>query len=170
MPRDAVKVKTKPGNGKDLLPIPKARKSRKVDPVKALQLKERGYTNQDIADKFGVGPSAISNTLKRTRELILNTSELKEYRTKEVDILDSAKARLISAISEEKIEKAPLGTLTLAYCQLADKSLLMQGKATQNINIRDVVTHLHDQEQALRRELEALDVVVGPQDTLVSKE
>ena len=156
---NAVNGKIKGLKSKDIIPVKSPRKTRKVDPVVALQLKERGYTNKDIGDKFGVGPSAISNTLKRTRELILNANELKEYRTREVDIIDSAKARLISAISDSKIEKAPLGTLTLAYCQLADKSLLFQGKATQNVNIRSIAVHLSEQADKLRKEIADLDSI-----------
>jgi predicted transcriptional regulator len=120
----------------------------------------KGYTQQEIADKFSVTQSTVSEALSKVKALILNPSDIKEYRNKEIDILDSVRCQLVTAIANgDKVQKAPLGTLALAYCQLTDKSLLMQGKSTQNISVQSIVQHLHDQELALRKELDTLPVV-----------
>jgi predicted transcriptional regulator len=142
---------------KPLEPGHHRRKSRKVDPVTALRLKAKGYTNKDIADKYGVVPSAVSNTLSKVRALILNPAELKEYRDREVNLIDSTKARLLLACSDEKAEKASLLQLTTAFCQLTDKSLLMQGKATANIDIRSMASHFVSMREDLEKQIADLE-------------
>lgn len=145
----------------------KGRKSRKLDPIKALQLTNRGYGPSDIGDKYGVSSSAVCNALARVRKLMLTPEELKEYREKEVPLLDSVKARLLVACSEEdRIKKASTLQLTTAFCQLADKSLLFQGKATANIDIRSMAMHFSTMRDDLERQIaemtSAQDVVVDP--------
>ena len=144
----------------------KARRNRKIDPIKALQLEAKGYTQEDIANKFNITQGAVSQSINKIKSLILEPNELKAYRNHEADLIDSIKAKIITAASnEDTIKKAPFGTLSLAFCQLYDKSALILGKSTQNINIRSINDHLFNQANELEQQIKALseqDATVTP--------
>ena len=156
-PKKRGRPRIRPAGKPDILTPSPGRKSRKIDISKAIQMRVRGNSLTDIADKFNVYPSAVSQALSRVKQLMLNPNEIKSYRDNELGILDSVKCNIIAAASEaDTIKKASLLQLTTSFCQLTDKSLLLQGKSTSNINIRSINDHLFNQANELEKQIKAL--------------
>lgn len=138
--------------------IKEERKKRvfKVDKGKALLLRAKGMSYKDIGKTFGTRPAAICKHVKPIIDALIHP-ELQTFRKRELDILDSAKMRFITASLEPgKMKKASTLQLTTAYSQLYDKSALIQGRATANINIHNSIQYADDKIKASEQALMAL--------------
>lgn len=71
----------------------------------------------------------VITTLKRYG---INHNNLQRYKTNRADILAGLQERLLSSITLEDIQKAPLGSRVLAACQIYDKERLELNKSTSN--------------------------------------
>lgn len=69
-----------------------------------IDLKEQGYTNKYICDKFGRAKSIISDVLRNQKEKVLENNNLKQLRSKPV--MDSRYSRnsiIMDTISEVNV-------------------------------------------------------------------
>lgn len=87
-----------------------------IDPEQVLDLVEKGYTKQQIAEQLGVSVPTLS---KRIGELRQKQGVLLEYRAVQTLHLTELQARILEAITPAKIDGAPLKDLCLAYKVLA---------------------------------------------------
>lgn len=87
-----------------------------VNPDEVLDLLEKGFTKQQVAEHLGVSIPTLS---KRIAELRQKQGVLLEYRTVQGLHLTELQARILEAITPAKIENAPLKDLCQAYKILA---------------------------------------------------
>ena len=137
---------------------PRNKVNKKIDVRKAVILKAKGVSYNSIAKQMSVNTSAVYRSIDPIFKLIKSDDNLKEYRNKEIDLIDSVRMiHLENAVNPKNIKKTNAYQSSTIFCQLTDKSQLIQGKATANININDHIRYTSDQ---LKSANEALHIVL----------
>lgn len=114
-----------------------------VDVNQAIDLKYNHHLSySQIAAIQGVTPQAIHGKIKD----LLPIPETQVFIDHRADILAHTQLRLLSELDDERLKKAPAGSLVLAACQLYDKERLERGMSTQNL------ASIHADIAALQRE------------------
>ena len=104
---------------------------KRFDLEKAKELRiQQGLTYRAIAAHFGLK----DHTYIRKQLLPFELHDTEAYQKNRVQILRAKQMEIISAITPQKIQKAPLNLLALSYGILYDKERLELGKSTQNID------------------------------------
>ena len=75
------------------------------------------------------------NELKNANPFITDPVALENFKKNRADILAEKQRMIVEAITPEVIQKASLGTLALAKCQLYDKERLERGLSTGNLSV-----------------------------------
>lgn len=101
----------------------------------------QGVTQKDQARELGISIPTLS---KRIADIQAKHDLLLQYRAIQNLQLTELQARVLEAITPEKIEDAGLKDLVLAYKILKDKELVMEGKPSE---IKGLVAHLIHLEQ-----------------------
>lgn len=101
----------------------------------------QGMTQKDQAQELGISIPTLS---KRIADIQAKHDLLLQYRAIQNLQLTELQARVLEAITPEKIEDAGLKDLVLAYKILKDKELVMEGKPSE---IKGLVAHLIHLEQ-----------------------
>ena len=105
-------------------------------------------TQQDIANITGLERSTISKFITKYN---ISKDEVDEFKKHEADLLTCAAGlELYKSITDEDIQKSPMGSRILAYCQIYDKYRLETGQSTENPNV--LVHAIHELK---RRKVEA---------------
>jgi hypothetical protein len=115
---------------------PSKRSHRGIAPeIRKLKLKYPELTDSEIARKVGCDPSNVSQVLKTF--LGKHTSDdLRDYQDNQADIFDSVAMRLLSSVSQKKIDKTPAVQAITGAAILIDKARLVRGQATGiNVNV-----------------------------------
>ncbi len=107
-----------------------------VDMDAALDLIERGEKIPAISTELGVSTVTLRN---RVAELSKKQGLLLQYRTVQALQLTELQARVLEAITPEKIENAGLKDLVACYKILKEKEQVLDGKPTE---IKSLVAHL----------------------------
>ncbi len=141
----------------------------KIDKGKALQLYVDGYNKSEIADKLGVTPGAISQSINPLLENLLSPEHLKIYQERQTDIVDSATAKmLVESLDPNKLKKASTYQLVSSFGILFDKSRLLKGLSTSNVAYADMSQKENEIEEEMRKLQESLgsaqDVVIESPD------
>lgn len=100
---------------------------KKVDLPKAYELRQQGLSYKDIGTFFKCSKQAVHQILE---PYIDRTQHVQLYKDNRADILADIQLQLLENIDTKRLEKAPLGALTLSYAQLYDKEALERGTAT----------------------------------------
>ena len=95
-----------------------------------IEYKKKGMSTREIGKLVGC---THSNVVKRLQSISEDIDTLDSYKLHRADILAFNGRKLLNHITEEKLQKAPVGTLVLAACQLYDKERLERGESTHNI-------------------------------------
>lgn len=122
----------------------------------ALDLLTRGVGVPEISLELGISPPTLRN---RIADLQKKQGLLLQYRSIQSLQLTELQARVLEAVTPEKIEGASLRDLVMSYKILKDKELVVEGKPNE---IKGLVAHLiyiEKQEAALA------DGVTLPNDT-----
>lgn len=91
-----------------------------------------GMTHEELADIFGVTREAITHRVKKLG-LARNHWTPSEFKQRmETEMLDRMQ-KLLNAMSVDKVEKASLSQLIMAFGILFDKVRLQRGESTQNV-------------------------------------
>lgn len=117
-----------------------------VDMEAALDLILRGESIKSTSEELGISVPTLRN---RVADLQKKQGLLLQYRAIQSLQLTELQARVLEAITPEKIEEAPLRDLITSYKILKDKELVVEGKPSE---IRGLVAHLiylEKQESAL---------------------
>lgn len=117
-----------------------------VDLEAALDLIERGEKIPAVAAELGISPPTLRS---RIADLQKKQGLLLQYRSIQSLQLTELQARVLEAITPEKIEQATLRDLVASYKILKDKELNIEGKPSE---IKGLVAHLiylEKQEKAL---------------------
>ncbi len=111
----------------------------KRDAVRAFL--ESGKTYREIADILGVSKSTVGNIAKETKTV--DAGLVDAIKKTEVDKLKSKCDMLLDGLTPDKVEKARLTEISIAYGTLFDKRQLLTGGATQNVAISALIKAAH---------------------------
>lgn len=143
-----VKVKKKPESKVDIL----TRKDSKTDLAKAIELRSKGLTLQDIGNHFGVTKQSIHELFKRHVPYL---EVVKEIRNSRADLLTAKGVELLLSLTPDEIKRMPPGSRATAFGIFYDKERLEMEKSTENIAV------LTSTLKGIDRELEDLDRQLG---------
>lgn len=118
-----------------------ARPQKEVDVTALLDLAERGYNKQQMADFFGISSQTLQ---RRIADLQTKQTLLLEYRTLQSLQLTELQARVLEAITPDKINNASLKDLVGAFKILKDSERVIEGKPTE---IRGLLGYLMEIEK-----------------------
>lgn len=94
-----------------------------LNEVALIELRKQGTSIEEISEKLEVSTATIS---RRLADLKFNQGLLTKYRELQGLDLTLYKAKILEAITPEKIEKASLGELAMAFKVLSDLELKIQ--------------------------------------------
>jgi len=112
------------------------RPQKEVDIMTALDLISRGESIPTISTELGISPPTLR---ARIADLSKKQGLLLQYRSVQSLQLTELQARVLEAITPEKINEAPLRDLVASYKILKDKELNIEGKPSE---IKGLVAHL----------------------------
>lgn len=112
-----------------------------VDEEKLLDLLEQGWKQGDIAGELGVSKPTLA---ARIADIQTKQGLILKYRALQSLQLTELQARILEAITPEKIDSASLKDLAGAYKILKDKELTIDGKPTE---IKGLVAYLVEMER-----------------------
>lgn len=127
--------------------MPSGRVAKEVDMEAALDLLMRGESVPAIATELGISPPTLR---ARIADIQKKQGLLLQYRSIQSLQLTELQARVLEAITPDKINEAPLRDLIMSYKILKDKELNIEGKPSE---IKGLVAHLiylEKQETALK--------------------
>ena len=130
----------------------------KVDISEALKLRfENRLTYQQIADKFGVSKQTIHQRLSRFTRLIENAEDVQAYEIHKAKLLTAAEMTMVSAcLDPDVIAKASLNNRGYVARQIFEMNRLEQGKSTENVSVKSIVSSLDKDRADLMKRKEAL--------------
>lgn len=112
------------------------RNQKVIDMEAALDLLMRGEKIPAIATELGISPPTLR---KRIADIQSKQGLLLQYRSIQSLQLTELQARVLEAITPEKINEAPLRDLVASFKILKDKELNIEGKPSE---IKGLVAHL----------------------------
>ena len=124
-----------------------------VDPETLWDLGMRGLTQKEASEELGISASTLS---RRLANIQTKQGLLMKYRALQSLQLTELQARVLEAITEEKINDAPLKDLITCFKILKDKELVIEGKPSE---IKGLVGYL----VALEKKEFELNVKVSPE-------
>ena len=104
---------------------------KKVDKLRALELKKGGATYAEIAKVQGVSPQAVNKQIKD----LLPNEDTETFKNHRADILAEMQSKLLSSIEPDEIKKVPVDKRIVSMGILFDKERLERGKSTSNVSI-----------------------------------
>lgn len=121
-----------------------------------IQDKLKGLKNAELARKYGVAESTVSNALKSLIALATdkyNSNNLATYAEKRHAVLNVAEARLLVALlDEDVIAKANLRDRAYAFYSISNLRRLESGLSTSNVHVlAGIVESAHKQMHALAK-------------------
>lgn len=123
-----------------------------VDIMAALDLISRGETIPNISQELGISPPTLRS---RIADLSKKQGLLLQYRAIQALHLTELQARVLEAITPEKINEAPLRDLIASYKILKDKEMDLSGEGKPK-EVKGLVAHLiyiEKQERAIAQGL-----------------
>jgi len=105
----------------------------------------QGMRQRDQAQELGI---SIPTLTKRIADIQSKHDLILQYRTLQSLQLTELQARVLEAITPDKIEEAGLKDLVLCYKILKDKELVVEGKPTEIKGLIAHLIHLEQQEMA----------------------
>jgi len=112
------------------------RPKKEIDMEIAIDLLERGESVPAISTELGISPITLRS---RIADIQKKQGILLQYRSIQSLQLTELQARVLEAITPEKIEEASLRDLVSSYKILKDKELVTDGKPSE---IKGLVAHL----------------------------
>ena len=116
-------------------------------------LLSKGVPKRQVAQEMGVSVSSLNKTIA---ELQMSQGLLLKYRELQNLQLTGLQAKILEAITPEKIECASLVELVSAFKVLKDKELVITGNAT---SITGIVGYLVQLEKEELRKNEPIDIM-----------
>ena len=106
-----------------------------------LDLLEQGFSQTEVASELGVSAPTLA---KKIADIQSKQGLILKYRALQSIQLTELQCRVLEAITDEKINEAPLKDLVGAYKILKDKELVVDGKPTE---IKGLVAYLVEMER-----------------------
>ncbi len=111
------------------------REDSKTDLIKAIDLRSRGLTLQEIGDHFNVTRQAVHAMFKRHVPYIEVVDEIRSARS---NILTAKGIELLLSLTPEDIKRMPPGSRAMAFGILFDKERLERDQSTENVSIHEI--------------------------------
>lgn len=127
------------------------RPKKELDNEAIIDLLMKGWTQKEIAQDMGVSVPTLSKTiadLQREQGIIVKYRELQSLQ------LTRIQARILDAMTPEKIDEAPLRDLAAAYKILKDKEHVIEGKPSDIKGLVSYLIQLEKEESASETEIE----------------
>lgn len=127
-------------------------KALELDTETLIEFREMGLTDREIGNEMGCSSKTIS---RRIAAIQADQSILLQYRTLQSLQLTELQARVLEAITPDKINNATLHDLVYAFKILKDKEMVLEGGKE---NIKGLVAYLIElekEEAALGKTVEA---------------
>lgn len=122
-----------------------------LDTETLIDLQEMGLTQKEIAGEMGCHHLTIAGRIAKIQK---DQGILLQYRTLQSLQLTELQARVLEAISTDKINEAPLRDLVVAFKILKDKELVLEGKPTDIKGLVAYLIELEKEEAALEKPIE----------------
>jgi len=106
---------------------------------RAVELRLRGLSYEDIADRLGVAKSTVHQQLSGVFDL-LDPEKIAAYREHRVSLLDAVECKMLSALADdERLGKASLNNAAYAFTQVHQARRLEAGQSTQNLSLHELI-------------------------------
>jgi hypothetical protein len=106
---------------------------RKIDLKKAIDMRLKGITLDDIAKYFGCTKQSVHERLKPYVDS--EDIDLELWKEKRADILAGKQATALSLLTPDDIKKASAKDKSLIFAILYDKERLERGQSTSNVSV-----------------------------------
>jgi len=126
------------------------RAKKEIDTEELYDVVERGVSTHDAAGLFGVSMPTLRSRIK---DIQMKQGLLMQYRALQSLQLTELQARVLEAITPEKIEMADLKDLVFAYKILKDKQLVDDGKPTEIKGLVSYLIHMEKEQFAAQSPL-----------------
>jgi hypothetical protein len=120
-----------------------------VDMDAALDLIMRGESVPTVATELGISPPTLR---ARIADISKKQGLLLKYRSVQSLQLTELQARVLEAITPEKIDSASLRDLVMSYKILKDKEQVIEGKPSEIKGLVAHLIHLEKQEAVVEQE------------------
>ncbi len=138
-------------------PISEIKYSPKYIPIESLiEYANKGLSYPEIGKLVGCSPE---NVCQRFKAIDYTPERLKDFKKNRADILAHLQSKLINNISEDDVQKAPLGTKVLAMCQLYDKERLERGQSTEIVDVQSISMDINELIDQCKQALVPQDIV-----------
>jgi len=127
-----------------------AAKYNTIDPELLIDMTTQGMTRHAISQELGISESTLRRAITEIQE---KQGLLLQYRELQTLQLTALQARILEAITPEKIEEAPLKDLIQSYKILKEKEYMLDGKPTELKGIVGYLMKIEEQEAALKTKL-----------------
>ena len=125
-----------------------------IDAEVIFDLHEQGYNKKEMGEYLGISQPTLR---RKIREIQETQQILLKYRTLQSLELTALQSRVLEAISEEKINEAPLRDLVFAFKILKDKELVVDGKPNEIKGLVGYLIQLEKEDAACKDPIE-LDI------------
>jgi predicted NACHT family NTPase len=116
---------------------------------------------RQLAKYAGASVSTVHEVLQRYG---ITKNYVEDYKENRADIFAGLQSRLISSISEQDIQKAPMGSRVLAAAQLYDKERIERGLSNGD---QPIMVIIRDKPQPVQVEGKVVDIPKVEQDSLL---
>lgn len=128
--------------------------NKKIDVGKALELRLKGLSYEEIGKQFGCSKVAVFDRLKRFRNMLDDPDSIKVYEDNTSKLLSNAQVSLLSAaLNPDTVKKSSTLQLLSGYGILFDKQRIINNLSTANISIRDNAVRLSDMRTDLEKQI-----------------
>ena len=112
----------------------------KINIPEAFKLRLRGWSFDQLGQKYACDKSSVISALKRLTDLVPDPALREAYQQSKADILESVQLEMMaSLLHPAKIEKATLGNVAYAASKLDEMIRLERGQSTKNINVLSTI-------------------------------
>ena len=116
-----------------------------IDESLMFDMLQDGVVRRDIASMLGISTPTLS---ARIADIQKKQGLLLQYRSIQALQLTEMQARILEAITPDKIEEAPLKDLVLCYKVLKDKELVVDGKPSEIKGLVSYLIHIEKEQIA----------------------
>jgi len=124
--------------------VPPRDPRQKFDVAEAVKMRLRGLSYGEIAKVLNVDKSAVHKQIKRYAP---DAIDVDVYKRNESDLIAALKSKFVNGITNEKISDMNAYQLTTMLAMMIDKSRLIDGKSTQNVQaiVTDLIGELNEE-------------------------
>lgn len=127
-----------------------------IDTEMILDMAEMDLTQKEMADEIGCSIPTIANRIAKIQQ---DQGILMKYRDIQSLHLTKIQAKILEAITPDKITQAPLRDLVFAFKILKDKELVVDGKPNEIHGLVGYLVKMEKEELALDAAEDVIDVV-----------